>query len=148
MHYREGLYIGYRYFDSAQRPVLFPFGHGLSYTEFALPQAILSNDTLTGQGSVKLTVEVQNTGAVAGAEVVQVYRHMKHSALHRPEQELCGFAGVHLAAGASGSVEIDLAPESFRYLITGNNAGCLRRVVWSCVLGFQVVIFGCAKCST
>ncbi len=114
MQYREGLYIGYRYFDSAQRPVLFPFGHGLSYTEFAMSQAILSNDTLTAHGSVKLTVEVKNIGAVAGAEVVQVYRHMKQSAVHRPDQELCGFAKLHLAAGATGSVEIALAADSFQ----------------------------------
>ena len=114
MQYREGLYVGYRYFDTAQRSVLFPFGHGLSYTRFDLPQAVLSNDTLTAQGSVTLTVEVQNTGAVAGAEVVQVYRHMKNSTVHRPEQELCGFAKLHLAAGASGSVNIQLMPESFQ----------------------------------
>ncbi|MED6342091.1 MAG: glycoside hydrolase family 3 C-terminal domain-containing protein [Pseudomonadota bacterium] len=126
MQYREGVYIGYRYFDSAQRPVLFPFGHGLSYTEFAISQAILSNDTLTAQGPVKLTVEVQNTGALDGAEVVQVYRHMKHSALHRPEQELCGFAKVHLAAGASGSVEIDLAPECFQVFDHGQQRWVLE----------------------
>jgi beta-glucosidase len=114
MQYREGLYIGYRYFDTAQRPVLFPFGHGLSYTQFEIPQAILSNDTLTGQSPIKLTVEVKNTGAVAGAEVVQVYRCMKNSVVHRPDQELCGFAKLHLAAGATGSVEIELMPDSFQ----------------------------------
>ena len=114
MQYREGLYVGYRYFDTARRSVLFPFGHGLSYSHFDLPQVILSNDTLTAQRSVKLTVEVKNTGSMAGAEVVQVYRHCKNSLVHRPDQELCGFAKLHLEAGAGGSVEIQLLPDSFQ----------------------------------
>ncbi len=126
MQYREGLYIGYRYFDTARRPVLFPFGHGLSYSRFELPQAILSNDTLTAQGSVKLTVEVQNTGAMAGAEVVQVYRHSKSSTVHRPEQELCGFAKVHLEAGATGSVEIQLLADSFQIFDHGTQSWVLE----------------------
>ena len=102
--------------------VLFPFGHGLSYSRFD-SQAILSNDTLTAQGSVKLTVEVQNTGAMAGAEVVQVYRHSKSSTVHRPEQELCGFAKVHLEAGATGSVEIQLLADSFQIFDTAHKVG-------------------------
>ena len=69
---------------------------------------------------MKLTVEVQNIGAL-DAPVVQVYRHMKHS-VARPEQTK-GFAKVHPVAGASGSVEIDLAQNVSRYLM-GNNAGC------------------------
>ena len=126
MQYREGLYVGYRYFDTAQRSVLFPFGHGLSYTRFDLSQATLSNDTLTAQHSVTLTVEVQNTGAVAGAEVVQVYRHVKNSTVHRPEQELCGFAKLHLAAGATGSVDIPLSPESFQMFDHGTQGWVLE----------------------
>ena len=126
MQYREGLYVGYRYFDTAQRSVLFPFGHGLSYTRFDLPQATLSNDTLTAQRSVTLTVAVQNTGAVAGAEVVQVYRHVKNSTVHRPEQELCGFAKLHLAAGATGSVDIPLSPDSFQIFDHGTQGWVLE----------------------
>ena len=114
IQYREGLYIGYRYFDTARRSVLFPFGHGLSYTRFEISEAKLSGDTLTPKGSVFLEVQIKNTGALDGAEVVQVYRHSKDSAVHRPDQELCGFKKIFLAAGSAGIVEIELFADDFR----------------------------------
>ena len=75
MQYREGVYIGYRYFDTAKRDVLFPFGHGLSYTEFDYLDVRADNSSLTAERPVTLSVQVKNSGARTGAEVVQVYRH-------------------------------------------------------------------------
>lgn len=109
VHYREGLYVGYRYYDSAARAVLFPFGHGLSYTRFEY-----SNLTVSGSGSdwvVRFTLT--NSGAYAGAEVVQLYVHDAVSTVYRPEQELKAFVKVPLAAGASTAVVLTLDARAF-----------------------------------
>ena len=114
MQYREGVYIGYRYFDTAKRDVLFPFGHGLSYTEFDYLDVRADNSSLTAERPVTLSVQVKNSGARTGAEVVQVYRHCVGSATHQPEQQLCGFAKILLQPGEIRIVNITLESESFR----------------------------------
>ena len=114
MQYREGVYIGYRYFDTARRDVLFPFGHGLSYTEFHYLDVRADNSSLTADRPVTLSVQVKNSGARAGAEVVQVYRHSVGSATHQPEQQLCGFTKITLRAGETRTATIALDAESFR----------------------------------
>lgn len=93
--YREGLYVGYRYFDTAKKDVAFPFGYGLSYTTFAYSNLKASE--------WDVTFTVANTGTVAGAEVVQVYVAKKDGAFFRAEQELKGFARVELAPGSRRS---------------------------------------------
>ncbi|WP_273395332.1 glycoside hydrolase family 3 C-terminal domain-containing protein [Thermophilibacter mediterraneus] len=105
--YREGLYVGYRYFQSAGAPVALPFGFGLSYTTFAYSGLEASPD------GVALTVA--NTGNVAGAEVVQLYVAKPEREVFRPEQELRGFAKVELAPGESRRVTIPLTERSFAY---------------------------------
>lgn len=104
--YREGPFIGYRYYDTAQVPVRFPFGFGLSYTTFAYSDIAASDKVV----SFTLT----NTGARAGAEVAQVYVGKKNSALFRPAKELKGFAKVFLEAGESRTVTIPLDDKAFR----------------------------------
>ena len=96
--YAEGIYIGYRYYEKKKIPVLFPFGHGLSYTTFAYSD--LSGD----EDAVTLTVK--NTGACAGSEVVQVYMHDNAPYVSRPVKELCGYAKVALAPGEEKRVTI------------------------------------------
>ena len=113
MQYRESIYIGYRYFDTAGRDVLFPFGHGLSYTEFDYLEAFVDNSSLTGDRAVTLGVTLKNSGTRAGAEVIQVYRHCVGSATHQPEQQLCGFARVSLEPDETRTVNITLEAESF-----------------------------------
>ena len=114
MQYREGVYIGYRYFDTAKRDVLFPFGHGLSYTDFDYLGALVDNSALTEDQAVTLSIQVKNSGTRAGAEIVQVYRHCVTSATHQPEQQLCGFAKISLQPGETQTVNISLEAESFR----------------------------------
>ncbi len=97
VRYLEGLYVGYRWFDSAGLDVRFPFGHGLSYTTFAYGP-IEVRDTDEG---VEVRLTLTNTGSRDGVEVVQVYLHRPDSAVYRPEQELGAFARVALAAGES-----------------------------------------------
>ena len=105
--YREGLYVGYRYYDTAGIPVHYPFGHGLSYTTFAYSN--LQADTN------RVTFTITNTGNVPGAEVAQLYISCKDSKLYRPRKELKGFAKVFLAPGESREVTIGLDDKAFRY---------------------------------
>jgi len=104
VQYREGLYVGYRYFDSAAKPVLFPFGHGLSYTHFEYADLSVAQRA----DSLLVQVTVSNTGEVAGAEVVQVYVHHPASQAARPEQELKAFAKSRLQPGESQRVELHI----------------------------------------
>lgn len=107
VEYREGLYVGYRYYQTAGVPVAYPFGYGLSYTRFAYHDL-----TATPTG---VTVTVENTGDRAGDEVVQVYIAKPDAKIFRPEQELKGFARVHLEAGERRTVTIPLDDKAFRY---------------------------------
>lgn len=113
--YRESVYVGYRYYDSAGVDVLFPFGHGLAYTTFAYADLALS-DTVVAKGEgLVVTLTVANTGWRAGWEVVQVYVHAPGATAFRPDQELRGFAKVWLAPGESRRVDVGLEPRAFAH---------------------------------
>ena len=107
VQYREGLYVGYRYYQTAGVPVAFPFGYGLSYTSFAY-----SNLQAASNG---VTLTVTNTGKRAGAEIVQLYVAKPGAEVLRPAQELKGFAKVQLQPGESKTVTILLDDKAFRY---------------------------------
>ena len=107
VEYREGLYIGYRYFTTAEKAVRFPFGYGMSYTTFAY------SDMAADEQGVSLTVT--NTGSVAGTEIVQLYVAKKSSELFRPVRELKGFARVTLAPGEKQRITITLDDKAFRF---------------------------------
>ena len=107
VEYREGLYIGYRYFTTAEKAVRFPFGYGMSYTTFAY------SDMAADEQGVSLTVT--NTGSVAGTEIVQLYVAKKSSELFRPVKELKGFARVTLAPGEKQRITIMLDDKAFRF---------------------------------
>lgn len=109
VQYREGLYVGYRFHDSAGVPARFAFGEGLSYTSFEW-----SDISIDGEGTdLRVDVTVTNTGDRPGSDVVQIYVRDPESSVHRPHQELKGFAKVHLAPGASQTVSIALDRRSF-----------------------------------
>ena len=105
--YREGLYIGYRYYDTTNTPVRYPFGYGLSYTTFAYSDISASKDSVT--------FTITNTGKVGGAEVAQVYVSCKDGKVFRPNKELKGFAKVFLKAGERKTVTVPLDDKAFRY---------------------------------
>ncbi len=115
VRYGEGLFIGYRYYDARQMPVLFPFGYGLSYTTFEYSKAQVSAQTFKDVDGLTVTVDVTNTGDVAGKEIVQVYLHDQKSGLVRPEKELKGFAKVELQPGETKSVSIPLDFRAFAF---------------------------------
>ena len=106
--YTEGVFIGYRWFEQQNIKPTFVFGHGLSYTDFALTDIALSVSNISADENVTVTAMVKNTGKVAGAEVVQLYLHDVESSVDRPAKELKGFAKVFLAAGESKQISISL----------------------------------------
>jgi len=105
--YREGLYVGYRYYDTAGVPVRYPFGHGLSYTTFAYSELKASESGVT--------FTLANTGSRDGAEIAQVYVSCKNGRLFRPKKELKGFIKVFLKAGERKTVTVPLDDKAFRY---------------------------------
>ncbi len=111
--YREGLYIGYRYYDTAQIPVRYPFGYGLSYTEFAY------SDVKADAKSVTFTIT--NIGKMDGAEVAQVYVSSVNGKVFRPKKELKGFTKVFLKVGESKKVTIEFDDKAFRYFDVASN---------------------------
>ncbi|MFN8470976.1 MAG: glycoside hydrolase family 3 C-terminal domain-containing protein [Anaerolineae bacterium] len=109
--YGEGLFVGYRYYDKKDVTPLFPFGHGLSYTTFEYRNLHI---TPAGDGAL-VSVDVQNTGSRAGAEVVQVYVRDVASRLVRPDKELKAFARVELAPGETKTVDFTLDQDALAY---------------------------------
>lgn len=111
--YREGLFVGYRYFDTAQKPVLYPFGYGLSYTQFRYSDLKIDGDTVS--------FSVENTGKMSGAEVAQLYIAPKTNGTFRPAQELKGFVRITLAPNEKKRAEITLTDRSFALWSTKHN---------------------------
>ena len=116
--YREGLFVGYRYYESAGVPVRYPFGYGLSYTSFEY------SDIEVTDGSVSFTVT--NTGDRDGTEIAEMYVSCKNSGIYRPVRELKGFAKVFLGAKESRRVTIAFDDKTFRYFDTEDNAWAIE----------------------
>ena len=114
MEYTEGIYVGYRWYD-LHGGVLYPFGHGLSYTSFAFGEPRLDKPSMTENGSVTVTVPVTNTGAKAGATVVQLYIADVESSVDRPAKELKGFAKVMLEPGQKADVSFTIDKDALSF---------------------------------
>ena len=130
VEYREGLYIGYRYFTTAEKAVRFPFGYGMSYTTFAY------SDMAADEQGVSLTVT--NTGSVAGTEIVQLYVAKKNSELFRPAKELKGFARVTLAPGEKQRITITLDDKAFRFWNVQSNCWEIEGGEYELLVGASV----------
>jgi beta-glucosidase len=118
--YGEGIFIGYRYYDFKEMNVQFPFGYGLSYTTFEYSNLKVSSGQFKDADGVKVSVDVTNTGKVAGKEIVQLYIHDQKSKLVRPIKELKGFVKVDLQPGETKNVTISLDFRSFAYYHPGH----------------------------
>ncbi|MEM7100905.1 MAG: glycoside hydrolase family 3 C-terminal domain-containing protein [Pseudomonadota bacterium] len=119
VQYREGLAVGYRHHLTAQTPVMYPFGHGLSYTNFDYTNPaieVLSQSPI----QVKVSLDITNTGAMDGSEAIQLYVHDKEASVFRPAAELAAFTKVELTPGQSHSVELLLDMRSFAIYDVGN----------------------------
>ena len=113
--YREGVFVGYRYYDKKDMEVLFPFGYGLSYTTFAYSNLRLSAETISDTDTLTATVTVKNTGSRTGKTVVQLYVGDPESTVFRPVRELKDFAKVELQPGESRDVTFTLDKRAFAY---------------------------------
>ena len=120
--YRESVFVGYRYYETAGKAVAFPFGHGLSYTSFEYSELQTDGNKLSEGEGLKVAFNVTNTGDRAGAEVVQVYVKDTESTIFVPEKQLKGFDKLYLEPGETKRVEIELEPEAFMYYDVGDKA--------------------------
>lgn len=113
--YSEGIFVGYRYYDKKKMKVMFPFGHGLSYTEFKYSNLVLSSKNIGDSDVLTVKVDVTNVGDRAGKEVVQLYVSDKVSTPIRPIKELKGFDKVELEPGETKTVTFELGRRAFAY---------------------------------
>ena len=115
VNYSEGVFLGYRYFDSATTKPLFPFGFGLSYTSFEYSNLSIAEDSTDGKMKYLVTADIRNVGTMAGAEVVQLYVRDIESSVPRPTKELKAFTKVNLAPGETKKVTMVLNMDAFAY---------------------------------
>jgi len=118
VEYRESLYVGYRYFDTAEEDVLFPFGYGMSYTKFQYSDLRMSKDRLLDTEEISVIVKVKNIGDRAGQEVIQLYVEDLESTIFRPKKELRGFEKIMLLPGEEKLVSFTLGKRAFAYYNT------------------------------
>ena len=116
--YKEGVFVGYRYYDTKEMPVRYPFGYGLSYTTFEYSDLQLSADKIKDTDTLKVTLKVKNTGDRAGKEIVQLYVADKTGAACRPVKELKNFVKVELQPQEEKTVEMELDKRSFAWYNT------------------------------
>ncbi|TXK83982.1 glycoside hydrolase family 3 C-terminal domain-containing protein [Paenibacillus sp. N3.4] len=115
VEYKEGIFVGYRYYDAVDRAPLFPFGHGLSYTSFSYSNLTVDKKEIVDVDTVQVSVSVTNTGHRAGKEIVQLYVRDLLSTVVRPQKELKGFIKVELQPGETKVVTFELAKRAFAY---------------------------------
>ena len=133
--HREGIYLGYRYYDKAKKDVLFPFGYGLSYTTFKYSGLKLSKKKIKDTDTLKVTFKVKNTGDVAGAEICQLYVADKESTIFRPEKELKSFDKIFLEAGEEKTVEMELSKRAFAFFNVNTNDWCVETGEFDILVG-------------
>ncbi|QYZ68717.1 beta-glucosidase [Neotabrizicola shimadae] len=135
VRYDEGLFIGYRHYDRQNILPLFPFGHGLGYTTFAMSDLTASAPDASGAVTARLTVT--NTGARAGSTVVQLYLRPAKAPVDRPDRELKAFAKLHLAAGEAREVTLTLPPRAFAYYDVAQGDWAIAPGAYTLAAGFS-----------
>lgn len=115
VRYQEGIFVGYRYYDAKEMPVAFPFGYGLSYTTFAYDNLRTDKSEITDSDTVKVSVDVTNTGNVEGKEIIQLYVSDLTGAARRPVRELKGYEKVSLLPGETKTISFTLDYRSFAW---------------------------------
>ncbi|MEN8242034.1 MAG: glycoside hydrolase family 3 C-terminal domain-containing protein [Chloroflexota bacterium] len=121
VEYRESIFVGYRFYDTVEKEVLFPFGHGLSYTQFEYQDIKLSKSNIGDEDTLEVGLLVKNIGEVPGKEVVQLYVSPVESAVFRPKAELKGFEKVNLQPGETRQLTFTLNRRAFAYYNTAIN---------------------------
>lgn len=135
VEYQEGVFVGYRWYDSRKMDVLFPFGYGMSYTSFAYSNLKVDKKEFSDTDTVKVSVDVTNTGDMTGKEIVQLYIADKTGAQVRPAKELKGFEKVSLKPGETKTVTMELNCRSFAWYDVENSN-------WYCAPGKYEILIG------
>jgi beta-glucosidase len=148
VRYGEGLFIGYRYYDTKEMPVLFPFGYGLSYTTFDYSNPQVSAPTFKDVESLAVSVDVTNTGLMAGQEIVQLYVHDHEAGLVRPLKELKGFAKVSLQPGETKTVTFALDFRAFAFYHPGHKQWITEDGQFDLLLGASAADIRCTQTVT
>jgi len=115
VYYDEGVFVGYRWYESKNIQPLYAFGYGLSYTSYAYSNLVLDQQSISSGSSLKLSVDIKNTGAMDGKEIVQLYVQDIESSVPRPIKELKGFQKVHLKAGSKATIHFTLVERDFSF---------------------------------
>jgi len=148
VRYGEGMFIGYRYYDAKEMPVLFPFGYGLSYTTFAYDNPQVSAAAFKDVQGVTVSVDITNTGSVAGQEIVQLYVHDHEAGLARPIKELKGFAKVNLQPGETKTVTIALDFRAFAFYHPGHKQWVTEDGQFDLLIGASAADIRCKQTVT
>ena len=133
--YDEGIFVGYRHFDTNSIEPLFPFGHGLSYTTFKYENIRIAPEKISNDGKFTVSVDVTNSGECTGAEIVQLYVQDVESSVERPLKELKGFKKVILKPGEKGTVTFELDKSALSFYDEKNNC-------WTAEKGFFNILIG------
>lgn len=135
VEYKEGIFVGYRWAEKEQIRPLFAFGHGLSYTDFAYGEANASKAEMKENGTLAVSVEVENTGKLAGKEVVQLYIGDNESSVLRPVKELKGFRKIALEPGQKETVTFDITPDMLKYFDAEKHDWVLEKGKFTAYIG-------------
>jgi beta-glucosidase len=135
VEYRESVFVGYRYYNTADKPVAYPFGYGLSYTSFEYSDLTLSAGEFKAGGSLELSFTVTNTGSRPGTEVAQIYVAPESSKIFRPRAELKGFEKLRLEKGERKTVRVCLDTRSFAYYHVPSGTWALEGGTYNILVG-------------
>ncbi len=133
--HRESVYIGYKYYDSADKEVVFPFGFGLSYTTFEYSDLKVSSKSIKDTDTLTVSFKIKNTGEVDGAEIAQLYVADKESTIFRPVKELREFKKVFLKAGEEAEVTFELGKRAFAFYNVNINDWCVESGDFDILIG-------------
>ena len=135
VEYKEGIFVGYRWAEKEQIRPLFAFGHGLSYTTFEYGEAKAAKASMKENGTLTVSVDVTNTGAVAGKEVVQLYIGDNESSVVRPVKELKGFRKIDLKPGQKQTVTFEIDPEMLKFFDADKHEWVLEKGKFTAYVG-------------
>ncbi len=135
VEYRESVYIGYRYYEKADKSVRYPFGFGLSYTTFEYSDIKLDKASMSEDDTLTVTCKIKNTGDVAGYEIAQLYVADKESTIYRPVKELKGFKKIWLEAGEEKEVKFELSKRAFAFYNVNINDWCVESGEFDILIG-------------
>lgn len=135
VNYKEGVFVGYRWYESKKIEPLYPFGFGLSYTDFQFDNLKASSNNLKNKEDLSITFQLTNTGKRKGAEVCQLYVQGVNSEIERPVKELKAFSKIELAAKQSATVTMNLKYQDFAYWDEQKHDWVVKPGVYNLLLG-------------